>query len=89
MEEIVIHSPNIELAPECFADCTSLKIIKKNNSLVLKEVCFIGCTNLDDKTYSELEKTEVANKIKEERANVELEKKKGKKKILNFPLFLD
>ena len=31
------------------------------------------------------EKTEVANKIKEERANVELEKKKGKKKILNFP----
>ena len=54
MEEIVIHSPNIKLAPECFADCTSLKIIKKNNSLVLKEECFIGCTNLDDKTYSEL-----------------------------------
>ena len=83
MEEIVIHSPNIELAP--VADCTSLKIIKKNNSLVLKEECFIGCTKLYDKTYSELEKTEVANKIKEERANVELEKKKGKKKILNFP----
>ena len=39
---------------------------------------------------SELEKTEVANKIKEERTNVELEKKrKKKKKILNFPLFLD
>lgn len=86
MEEIVIHSPNIELAPECFADCTSLKIIKKNNSLVLKEECFIGCTNLDDKTYSELEKTEVANKIKEERANVELEKKERKKENIKFSI---
>lgn len=88
LEEIVIHSPNIELAPECFADCTSLKIIKKDNSLVLKEECFIGCTNLDDKTYSELEKTEVANKIKEERANVELEKKERKKEDIKFSIKL-
>lgn len=88
MEEIVIHSLNIELAPECFADCTSLKIIKKNNSLVLKEECFIGCTNLDDKTYSELEKTEVANKIKEERANEELEKKERKKEKIKFSIKL-